>query len=358
MSIARRTRPLAALLALALAACAQGAAVEPTAAPEPAAEPTAAPAAASGPTPIPAPGPGEFVNPVVDRDFPDPDVLQVGDTYYAYATNSGVAHIQGLKSTDLVRWQLLPGVLPAMPEWARPGLTWAPEVTTWDEGQSFVMYFTARDIASDKQCIGVATAEAPEGPFFGVGDGPLICQAELGGSIDAASFRDDDGTPYLLWKNDGNCCGRPVHLYLQQAAPDGLGLVGEPVELITNDQLWEGNLVEAPTLWKHDGRYFLFYSANSYAGIDYAVGYAVADSVAGPYTKPGDEPFLATDFGVGAALGPGGQDIVVGPDGQTWMLYHSWDPTNSYRRLNVEDLGWEGGRPVLRGPDPGPQPAP
>jgi beta-xylosidase len=350
-------RPLlTALLALVLAACGQGATTAPTAAPE-ASQPTVAPEAA-GPTARPRPGPGEFINPIVDRDFPDPDVLKVGDTYYAYATNSGVANIQGLKSTDLIRWQLLPGVLPVMPEWSRPGLTWAPEVTTWDDGQSFVMYFTARDLESDKQCIGIATAEKPEGPFFGVGDGPLICQADLGGSIDAAAFRDDDGTPYLLWKNDGNCCGRPVHLYLQQVAPDGLTLVGEPVELITNDKLWEGNLVEAPTLWKHEGQYFLFYSANSYAGIDYAVGYAVADSITGPYVKPGDDPFLSTDFGVGAALGPGGQDIIVDADGETWMMYHSWDPSNSYRRVNIEELDWEGGRPVLRGPDPGPQPVP
>lgn len=310
------------------------------------------------PHPSQTPRPDEFVNPVINRDFPDPDLLKVGDTYYAYATNSGVANIQGATSSDLVRWELVPGVLPSMPEWSRPGLTWAPEVTTWDEGKSYVMYFTARDIASDRQCIGAATAELPEGPFFGVGSGPLICQSDQGGSIDPASFRDDDGTPYLLWKNDGNCCGRPVYLYLQQVAPDGLSLVGEPIQLITNDKGWEGNLVEAPTLWKHEGRYFLFYSANSYAGVDYAIGYAVADTIAGPYTKPGADPFFATDYGVGAALGPGGQDIVLDNDGETWLVYHSWDSTASYRRMNIEELDWEGGRPILRGPDPGPQAVP
>ena len=55
---------------------------------------------------------------------------------------------------------------------------------------------TARDIASDKQCIGVAAAPAPEGPFDADDAAPLVCEADIGGSIDASSFVDDDGTPY------------------------------------------------------------------------------------------------------------------------------------------------------------------
>lgn len=344
----------AAALALLVAGCGQGAATAPTAVPAP----TAAPAPTSGPTAIPTPGADQFANPVINRDFPDPDLLQVGDTYYAYATNSGVVHVQAARSTDLVTWEQLPPVLPALPTWARAGLTWAPEVTTWDDGQSFAMYFTARDSASDRQCIGVATAASPTGPFSSAAAAPLICQVEQGGSIDASAFRDEAGTPYLLWKNDGNCCGFDVFLYLQQLAPDGLSLAGEPARLITNDQAWEGTLVEAPTLWQHEGSYYLFYSANNYAGADYAIGYAVAEAAAGPYTKPAEQPLLATDFGVGAAIGPGGQDIVVDDDGETWLVYHSWDPTASYRRINLDRLAWEDGRPVVRGPTRGPQPRP
>jgi arabinan endo-1,5-alpha-L-arabinosidase len=352
-------RPLGVLIVASLLLAACGATQE-AAAPSPTAAPTADAASAptSGPTAIATPAADQFVNPVIDQDFPDPDVLKVGDTYYAYATNAGAANVQGARSTDLVSWEPVLGVFPSLPPWARAGLTWAPEVTTWDDGATFVLYFTARDVASDKQCIGLATSEAPEGPFFSDTDAALICQSDQGGSIDASSFRDEDGTPYLLWKNDGNCCGRKVLLWIQQLAPDGLSLVGEPTSLITNDQDWEGGLVEAPTLWKHEGRYYLFYSANDYGGVKYATGYAVADSVLGPYTKPVDTPLLSTDFGVGAALGPGGQDVVVAPDGATWLVYHAWDLTNTYRRMNLEQLVWEGDRPVVQGPDRGPQPRP
>ena len=97
---------------------------------------------------------------------------------------------------------------------------------------------------------------------------------------------------------------------------------------------------------------------NNYAGVDYATGYAVADKITGPYTKPSREPLLASDLKNGAALGPGGQDVVVDKDGDTWLAFHSWDPSASYRRMMIEQLVWEGDTPVVQGPDRGPQPKP
>ena len=45
-------------------------------------------------------------------------------------------------------------------------------------------------------------------------------------------------------------------------------------------------------------------------------------------------------------VGPGGQDIVVGPDGATWMLYHAWGP--GYRTMSLDELAWDGDAPVLK----------
>ena len=44
---------------------------------------------------------------------------------------------------------------------------------------------------------------------------------------------------------------------------------------------WEGGVVEAPFMWKHDGRYYLFYSGNGYGGDKYAVGFATSTSLFG-----------------------------------------------------------------------------
>lgn len=341
-----RLAPLSSLLAFAVAGCAGPTAPTPTDAAQPTAAPsvtdTARPAATAT---IPA---GMFVNPVLDRDFPDPDVLTVDGTYYAFATNGNGHNIQTARSTDLVHWDVLADALPRLPEWAVQdfGWAWAPEVTTFD-GQTYLMYFTARFAMGQggTQCIGLSSSEMPEGPYTPIGDSPFICQTGDGGSIDAASFVDADGTPWLLWKNDGNSGGGQTWIYLQQLTPDGQALIGEPTRLITADQRWEGILVEGPTLWRQADRYVLFYSANDYASPKYAAGIAVADAITGPYEKVGDDPFLATRIPAGI-VGPGGQDVVVGPGGDTWILFHGWSP-GAYRRLYLAPLQWSDGLPAL-----------
>ncbi len=302
-----------------------------------------------------------FTNPVIDRDFPDPDTLKVGDTYYAYGTNANGMNVQVMRSADMVHWDGPKEALPALPHWAslQSGLTWAPEVWPTADAKTYVMYFVSRDTASDKQCVGLATSDKPDGPFKAQDDKPFICQTDQGGTIDPASFVDSDGSRYVLFKNDGNCCGIPTRLYIQKVSADDLTLEGQPTALIQNDQWWEGRVVEAPTLFKHNNKYYLFYSANNYAGADYCIGYAVADTILGPYTKPLPGPFVATQSDKGpAVVGPGGQDVMVDAKGRTWLMYHSWDPTVSYRWVSVDPLDWDGDKPALRGPSRQPELSP
>ena len=319
-------------------------------------------ACAQTPTYVPSPTsiatPATFTNPVLDQDFPDPDVLKLDDVYYAYATNANDVNIQAARSTDLVHWEVLEDALPNLPDWAVQdfGWAWAPEVFTPSEG-AYVMYFTARfAIGFDgTQCIGVATSEDPAGPFLSSNSEPLICQTDQGGSIDPSMFVNDDGQRYVLWKNDGNSSGYQVWLYIQEVSSDGLTRQGEPRRLLSVDERWEGNLVEAPTLWQQDGKYYLFYSANTYNDRRYATGYAVADNIFGPYTKA-EEPLIATDLAAGL-VGPGGQDVITGPHGGIWIIFHGWAP-DGYRRLYLAPLDWQNGLPTLglNGRDPLPMP--
>lgn len=303
-----------------------------------------------------------YTNPVYDGDFPDPFVLRVGETYYAYATNVPGYRVPMLRSTDLATWERLGDALPVLPRWAAPvaGLIWAPAVLPRDG--HYVLYFTARDISSNRQCIGRAVAAAPQGRFEDDSARPFICQADLGGSIDPSPFVDDDGAAWLLWKNDGNCCGLPVGLWIQRLSEDGLSLVGEPVELLRHDRAWESPLIEGPSMLKHDGRYYLFYSANRYESADYAIGYAVADRVTGPYTKvTQDGPLFAAR---GEAAGPGGQEFFTDAVGNQWMAYHAWrTPHIGYdnfgrRSLRIDRVRFEDGAPILDGPTTHPQPLP
>ncbi|WP_331728229.1 family 43 glycosylhydrolase [Streptomyces sp. NBC_00158] len=290
-------------------------------------------------------------SPVLDRDFADPDVVKVGGTYHAYATNGDGKHIQHATSRDLKRWKAdSRDVLPVLGGWAAPrrDLVWAPEV--FATGDGFAMHYTAHDRASDRQCIGVALSSSPDGPFRPVGDGPLVCPAAEGGAIDASSYT-EGGQRYLLWKNDGNCCGTDTWLHLQPVTWDGTRTTGDPVRLIRlirQDPTGEDGVVEAPTLVKRAGQYVLFYSAGDYRGDHYRTGYAVARTLTGPYTKAA-KPLMTTETLSGAVHGPGGQDVVTGPDGRDRIVFHGWLADPRRRVMYTAGLGFANGYPVVRG---------
>jgi len=319
------------------------------------------PAATAGPAATAA-GARRFTNPVLTGNFADPLVLKVGDTWYAYATGDLVVNLQVARSTDLVRWERLDDALPELPEWSalQKGLTWAPEVARTPAG--FVLYYTLRNAESGHQCISAAVADRPEGPFRDTRSRPLVCQERLGGSIDPHRFVDRDGAAYLLWKNDGNCCGMPTELWGQRLDGDGLALVGRPRSLgVRNDAAWEHDLIEAPTLWREGGTYYLFFSANDYGSTHYAVGYATAKRVLGPYRDGPGNPILRSR---GRAAGPGGQAVVGDADGDLWLAYHAWDSAavgdevGGQRSMWLDRLTFGGGRPKVEGPTDGPQEAP
>ena len=323
---------------------------------EPVSTQTESPTLTPAPTELSGPS---FTNPVYKYDFPDPHIIRVDDTYYAYATTNGSSvNIRVMSSPDLVNWEELGDSLPALPKWSVPnaGYTWAPGVIQLED--QFVMYYVAREKEIDRQCIGVAVSEDPAGPFTDSNDEAFICQGELGGSIDAYPFRDDDGKLYLFWKNDGNCCGLEVALWGQELGTDGLTLVGEPVTLIVRNQPWERPLIENPAMVKHNGRYYLFYSGNWWESHQYAVGYAVCETVMGPCEKPLNEPWFEYEAPV---MGPGGESFFTDKEGNLWMAYHAWTGANvgysggGQRSLHIDLVTFEGDKPVTNGPTYTPQ---
>lgn len=122
---------------------------------------------------------------------------------------------------------------------------------------------------------------------------------------------------------------------LQQVGDDGVSLIGEAVQILTNDPA-DGPDVEAPSLILKDGTYYLFFSSNCYSTDAYDVSYATAASVGGPYTK--QDPLLVT--GMDGLSGPGGAD--VSSDGER-MLFHGLIGGGK-RGLFAADVGVGGGR--------------
>ena len=274
-----------------------------------------------------------FTNPVYNRDFPDPFVLKVGKTYYAYATNGNGSNVQTATSTDLVHWTPGPDALPKLGRWDFPGATWAPEVLARRNG-TYVLYYTA---SSGTQCIGRGVARRPLGPFVDSFNGALVCQKRDGGSIDP-----DPYGGYLYWKNDGNSIGKRTHIWAQKLSPDGLHLLGPRRSIEVNDKVWEGRVVEGPEMRRRGGRYYLFYSGGSYNDDSYAVGYATCKGPLGPCVDAPENPILKSGCG---ARGPG-HNTFAGP----WIVYHAWNPAHTKRQLWISRLDWRNGKPVVRGP--------
>ena len=306
--------------------------------------------------------------PVFSTDFPDPFILRNGSEFLAYATNAtgDRANVQMARSVNLVDWALvkngdkLHDAMPQMPPWARSGLTWAPEVLKTNKG--FVLHFTARDKKSALQCLGAAFSVNAVGPFTSDAQAPLLCQTELGGTIDSHAFRDRDGQLYLYYKNDGNNpqFRKPTDIYVQRLTSDGLNVIGEAVSVLRNDAAWEAHVIEAPTMVRHEDRYILFFSANHFGWethqrlSPYSIGYAECKGPMGPCTDAPKNPILNSynDRKTGCLSGPGHQSVFdVG--GRQFISFHAWAATSGCRRfenrryLYVAPILWKDGLPKI-----------
>ena len=157
-------------------------------------------------------------------------------------------------------------------------------------------------------------------------------------------------TLYLVHRGDQRMVLRMPGPRADAARLDGLlreirlvrGLAGTDVphaELIAADDT--GDVLGKPfyVMAEIDGTLFLFYSGNDWATANYAIGYAVCETVTGPCTKPLDQPLHAS---TADAKGPGGQTVVIGGD-TVALGYHAWlpgkvDTRTGQRRLYLGEV--------------------
>lgn len=304
--------------------------------------------------------------PVYETNFPDPFIVPYDGRFLAYATNAErlQANVQMAASPDLVNWAPLRSggklhdAMPVLPNWAKEGWTWAPEVMK--HGDQYLLFFTARERSSGRQCTGVARSANPLGPFVSNAPEPLVCQRDLGGTIDASPFLDADGKLYLYYKADGNAIGKPTEIFVQRMTPDGMALTGEPLALLRNDEEWEAHVIESPTMVRQDGRYVLFFSANHFGWephqrlSPYAMGYAVCKGPMGPCVDALENPILYSynDRRAGCLSGPGHQAIFEA-QGRQFVVFHAHAARGGCRNANkgrymyIAPLLWEDGVPKI-----------
>jgi hypothetical protein len=98
-------------------------------------------------------------------------------------------------------------------------------------------------------------------------------------------------------------------------------------QCLTKTQSWEATpayvsnpIMEGPTVIKKGGIYYLFYSANHFQSIDYAVGYATATSPLGPWTKNPNNPIIHRS--IVNENGSGHGDLFFDNQGDPCYVYH------------------------------------
>jgi beta-xylosidase len=312
-----------------------------------------------------AQNPPPFV-PVYETNFPDPFIVPHGGKFLAYATNAerGAANVQMAVSSNLIDWaplrqgDKLHDAMPTLPPWAQVGWTWAPEVIR--NGERYLLYFTAREKRSGRQCTGVAASADPMGPFVSTAAEPLVCQRELGGTIDATPFRDGDGQLYFYYKNDGNAIRKPTEIFVRRMSADGMALTGPEVSLLRNDRPWEAHVIESPTMVRQGKNYVMFFSANHFGWephqrlSPYAMGYARCEGPMGPCTDAPNNPILHSynDAQAGCLSGPGHQALFEA-GGRQFIVFHAHGAragcrnANKGRYMYIAPLNWRGAEPQI-----------
>jgi hypothetical protein len=313
--------------------------------------------------------------PVFNGDLADPFALRVTSALYIYASNTvttryaPAAHVPVivLPSESGFEGHYLGDALPTLPKWTVSGFQWAPSVWARPDGTYVMYYSTPATIPlgclsrapphgcvkttngrTSAMCISRATSSSPAGPFVDDSSSAFVCPVAKGGAIDPSVFVAPDGTPWLLWKSDGDCCDLPTTLYSQELSADGLSVVGPAHPLLGATQSWEGHLVEAPSMIENGNTYWLFYSANLWGTDDYGIGVARCASVTGPCSKPLDHAWLSSSGGgLQSDPGPGGQEFFQA-GGLIWMVHHGLAPGQSgneaQRRLYADLIAFPRGQ--------------
>ena len=291
--------------------------------------------------------PPPYKNPVLQGTYPDPSAVRIGPEYWAATTAApGEQYPPILRSPDLVHWTVAGSLFQTTPDWTDGSNFWAPELFRQDE--RYLIYYSARR-KSGRMCVAVAHAGNPIGPYDD--DGPLVCQPP--GSIDPSVVRNNQGVPFLVWKEDRNTAGLTTVIWVQPLSQDGMRLTGSRRKILTANGLdWEGVTIEGPQIVRRKGWLYLFYSGNLCCGpnCEYAMGVARARGLYGPWRRFRRNPILDSDD---HWLCPGHGSLVQSPNGRWWMLYAAYYAVGTIsndRSLLLDPVKWtRDGWPVVNG---------
>ncbi|SDF03361.1 alpha-N-arabinofuranosidase [Pricia antarctica] len=303
-------------------------------------------------------GSDEFFNPILQGCYPDPAITRKGDDYYLVC--SSFAMFPGVPifhSNDLVNWKQIGHVLDRSSQLDvhDTGISqgvYAPGITYNPNNDTFYMIVTA--FAGGLGNIVVKTKD----PMKGWSEPKKL---NFGG-IDPSIFFDEDGKGYVI-HNDAPDEGkelynghRVIKIWEYDVESDQVIAGTDKIIVdggvdITEKPIW----IEAPHIYKKDGKYFLMCAEGGTGGWHSEVVFK-SDSPKGPFIPAPSNPILTQRYfekdRKNKVDWAGHADLVKGPDDQYYAVFLAIRPNeknqvNTGRETFILPVDWSGEFPVF-----------
>lgn len=267
-------------------------------------------------------GNGTYINPILNADYSDPDVIRVGDKYYMVCSEFHYMGMPVLESEDMVNWKIISQIYQHFdfPDWdnnkSYGGGSWAPSIRFHD-GKFWVFFCTPRE------GLMMSTAVNPRGPWT-----PVHNVKFVSGWEDPCPFWDDNGEAYLGRSQLG---AGPIILH--RMSPDGKQLLDEGKIIYT------GPVAEGTKFYKRDGYYYLSIPEGGVGE-----GWQTilrSRNIYGPYEKK-----VVLEKGSTAVNGPHQGALVDTPQGE-WWFYHFQLTEPLGRVVHLQPVQWKDGWPLI-----------
>ena len=300
----------------------------------------------------------EFYSPILQGCYPDPSICRKGNDFYlvcsSFAINPGVPIFH---STDLVNWKQIGHVLdrPEQLKVEDTGISagiYAPTIRYNPANDTFYMITT--QFAGGIGNMIVKTKD----PMKGWSD-PIKLNFE---GIDPDIFFDDNGKAYIVHNDAPEKALYEGHRVIkvweydtekdQVIAGTSKVIVNGGVDL-SKKPIW----IEAPHLYKKDGKYYLMCAEGGTGGMHSEVIF-IANNPKGPFKPAPKNPILSqrhlpadrpekVDWA-------GHADLVEGPDGKYYGVFlairpNETDRVNTGRETFILPVDWSGTFPVFEG---------
>ncbi len=267
-------------------------------------------------------GDGTYSNPVIAADFPDPDVILIGDTYYMVTTTMFIfPGVTVLKSNDLVNWEYCSNAVPRFdfsPCYNLDGCSryghgqWATSLK-YHNGKFYLLFITLNEGGF------ICSASKPEGPW----DIKKLPK----GFYDPGLFFDEDGRIYVAHGYS--------KIYMTELDRNFSPITKDSL-IITGDIR---NGLEGTHVYKINGYYYLYCTYGGLDGIQVAFR---SKNIYGPF----EEKVVISETNHGPNFGIHQGALIKTQTDEWWtMLFVDSGPFGRFPSL--QPVTWVNGWPMV-----------